>query len=132
MTPQRERRCSRYGGREHVRDQTITSNAATHSRRLLSSFALADLCAVANAQTVGSPALDPPIDDSCSGGPLYIDRGSTQPVAGPSTQGNRTFFDNEPSTQDDFVTPVLLEFTGAIQWTLVAISTPRASTAVGA
>ena len=100
-------------------------------QRVLSSLALAGLCALANAQIVGSPVINRPGNDS-SAGLVYIYRGGTQPLAGPSTLGNWSFFDNEASTQNQFVTPVIFEVTGANQWTLVAIGTPRASTAAGA
>ena len=102
-----------------------------HPHNALSSLALAGLCALANAQTVGSPIIDRPIDSSAFG-VVYIYRGGTQPLAGPATPGNWTFFDNDFGSLNHRVTPLLYEVTGANQWTVVAIGTPRASTAAGA
>lgn len=108
----------------------IQSSPVMHSLRVLASLAVSFACSVASAQTVGSPVIDRPINDSSSG-IFYIYRGPTQPLAGPTTVGNWSFFDNDASTTNQKVTPLLFEVTGVNQWTVVAIGTPRASTAGG-
>ncbi len=100
------------------------------AQRALFSLVFASFCSVANAQTVGSQVIDRPINDS-SIGVFYIYRGGTQPLAGPTTPGSWSFFDNEIGTLNSKVTPLLYEVTGANQWTVVAIGTPRASSAAG-
>ena len=91
-------------------------------------FASALLLAVpAVAQTVGSPVIDRPLDDSSSG-LTYIYRGTTQPLAGPATANTWSFFD----TSSGSVTPFIFEVTGANQWKIVAIGTPRLSAGAGA
>jgi hypothetical protein len=93
-------------------------------------FASALLLAVpAVAQTVGSPIINRPIDDSSSG-LTYIYRGPTQPLAGPATANTWSFFDNENGNGK--VTPLIFEVTGANQWKVVAIGTPRTTTGAGA
>jgi hypothetical protein len=99
-------------------------------QRVLSSLALASLCASASAQTVGSPVIDRPITNG-SGNWSYFYRGGTQPLAGPKALGNWSFFDIDANTLGQKVTPLLLEVTGPTQWTVVAIGTPRASTSTG-
>lgn len=93
-------------------------------------FALALLLASpAVAQTVGSPVIDRPLNDS-SVGLTCIYRGPTQPLAGPAAATNWSFFDNE-SANGSKVTPLIFEVTGANQWKVVAIGTPRTSTGGG-
>lgn len=93
-------------------------------------FALALLLAApAVAQTVGSSVIDRPLNDS-SNGVTCIYRGSTQPLAGPAAATNWSFFDNE-SANGSKVTPLIFEVTGANQWKVVAIGTPRTSTGAG-
>ncbi len=108
----------------------IQSSLPMHPLRALASLAVSFACSVASAQIVGSPVIDRAINDS-STGVVYIYRGATQPLAGPTTVGNWSFFDNDLATMNQKVTPLLFEVTGANQWTVVAIGTPRASTATG-
>lgn len=86
------------------------------------------LASPAVAQTVGSPVIDRPLDDAFVG-LTYIYRGPTQPLAGPAAAVQWSFFDNESNGQK--VTPMIFEVTGASQWTVVAIGTPRATTGSG-
>lgn len=93
-------------------------------------FALALLLASpAVAQTVGSPAIDRPLNDSFNG-VACIYRGSTQPLAGPAAATTWSFFDNEAAGGKK-VTPMIFEVTGASQWKVVAIGTPRTTTGAG-
>lgn len=93
-------------------------------------FALALLLASpAVAQTVGSPVIDRPLNDSSSG-LTYIYLGPTQPMPGSTSATTWSFFDNESSGAK--VTPMIFEFSGANQWKVVAIGTPRTSTGAGA
>jgi hypothetical protein len=87
------------------------------------------LASPAVAQTAGSPVIDRPLNDSSTGLTL-IYRGPTQPLAGPSAATNWSFFDNETSNGSK-VTPMIFQVTGANQWKLVAIGTPRTSTGAG-
>jgi hypothetical protein len=93
------------------------------------SFALALLLvSPALAQTVGSPVIDRPINDTSSGLTLLY-RGPTQPMPGPTSATSWSFFDDESSGGK--VTPMIFEFSGANQWKVVAIGTPRTSTGAG-
>jgi hypothetical protein len=88
------------------------------------------LCCSALAGTgdVGSAVINRPINDS-SVGVIYLYLGPTQPMVGPGSIVQWSFFDNESNGK---VTPLLYELTGANQWTVVAIGTTRTSNASGA
>lgn len=89
------------------------------------------LCAVpAASQVVGSPVINRPIDDSSSGLVCFY-RGGSQPISGPNTVSTWSFFDDD-GTAGQTITPLLFEVTGATQWTVVAVGTPRITTGGGA
>ena len=85
---------------------------------------------LAGTSSVGSPLIDRPNNDS-STGVIYLYLGGTQPLAGPGTILQWSFFDNEAGGANQKVTPLLYEQTGANQWKVVAIGTTRASTGGG-
>lgn len=92
------------------------------------SFALlASTSALGAPIDVGSPVINRPNDDASSG-VMYLYLGGSQPVSGPATLAQWSFFDNESSSK---ATPLLFEVTGANQWKVVAIGTTRNSTAGG-
>ncbi|MBL8898871.1 MAG: hypothetical protein JNM84_14625 [Planctomycetes bacterium] len=83
------------------------------------------------AQTeIGSPTINRPIND-VSTGILMLYLGGTQPATVPGAIVRWSFFDNEPQTVGQRVTPFLCEQTGPSSWTVVAIGTSRASTGMG-
>jgi hypothetical protein len=101
------------------------------------SFASALVCcallasiASAGTSTVGSPLIDRSLNDA-STGVIYLYLGGTQPLAGPGTITQWSFFDNEAGGSGQKVTPLLYEQTAANQWKVVAIGTTRASTGAG-
>lgn len=100
-------------------------------------FASAALClaivsssAWAGVSTVGSPLINRTNDDG-STGVIYLYLGGTQPLAGPGTITQWSFFDNDTSGSGAKVTPLLYEQTAANQWKVVAIGTTRTSTGGG-
>lgn len=97
----------------------------------LSFAALATSTALGATTDVGSPVIDRNNNDA-AGGVIYLYLGGTQPIVGPATVAQWSFFDNEPSSAGFKVTPLIFEVTGANQWKLVTIGTTRSSTGAGA
>lgn len=87
---------------------------------------LASPSVLASPNDIKSPIVARPIDDSAVG-VIYLYQGGTQPVWGPGTVTQWSFFDNDAGSAGAKVTPLILEVTGATQWTVVAIGTSRAS-----